>query len=397
VLPDKEEAAPVEDDDEDGVLFGQYRLLEKIATGGMAEVWKARMKGVEGFQKTVAIKKILPHMSDNEEFLTMFVDEAKLAAQLSHNNIIHIYDLGKIANSYFIAMEYIDGHDLRSILKKSEETGQPVTIELALFVASKIAQALDYAHRKRDFDEKELGLVHRDVSPQNFLISYEGDIKLCDFGIAKAASKASHTIAGALKGKLQYMSPEQAWGKTIDNRSDIFALAAVLFEMLTRQKLFSGESEMSVLEQVREGRVKPPSSLNDEVSPEIDAIVLKALGKEPENRYQTAGDLARDLDEILYSYRPTPTSADLAIHMHRLYIETPVALPRTDHVVEESEPEPEAFSPEPEAFAPEPVAVTPPPPPEPVAPEPEPVPEPAMAVAEAPAFSLVSSEPAASS
>jgi CheY-like chemotaxis protein len=192
----------------DGVKFGQYVLVEKIATGGMAEVWKARMRGVEGFQKIVAIKKILPHLSDNQDFIEMFVDEAKLAAQLNHNNIIHIYDLGKIQSSYYIAMEYIDGFDLKTILRRAEERGNPMEPQLALFIASKVAAALDYAHRKRDFDEREMGLVHRDVSPQNVLISQEGDIKLCDFGIAKAASKASHTQAGALKGKLQYMAPE---------------------------------------------------------------------------------------------------------------------------------------------------------------------------------------------
>jgi TonB family protein len=324
-----------------GTRFGQYSLVEKIATGGMAEVWKAQMRGVEGFQKTVAIKKILPHLSDNEEFVTMFVDEAKLAAQLNHNNIIHIYDLGKIANSYYIAMEYIAGHDLKTILKRGAESGQQISVELALFIASKIAAALDYAHRKRDFNEVEMVLVHRDVSPQNVLISLEGDIKLCDFGIAKAASKASHTQAGALKGKIQYMSPEQAWGRSIDRRSDIFALAAVLFEMLAGRKLFEGDSEVSILDHVREARVTPPSQLNDEVTPEIDAIVLKALQKAPEARYQTAGEMARDIDAVLYSFRPTPTSADLAIYMHRLETATPL----------EFEPEPEP-KPEPKREAP---------------------------------------------
>ena len=336
-------AAPLSDkeadDEKDGMRFGQYLLQERIATGGMAEVWKARMRGVEGFQKIVAIKKILPHLSDNDEFIEMFVDEAKLAAQLNHNNIIHIYDLGKISNSYYIAMEFIDGHDLKSIVKRGEERGQPMPIEIALFIASKIAAALDYAHRKRGFDEKDLGLVHRDVSPQNVLISYEGDIKLCDFGIAKAASKASHTQAGALKGKLQYMSPEQAWGKKIDKRSDIFALGTVLYELLTGQKLFSGDNELSILEQVREARISIPSDINDEATPEIDAIVTKALQKDADKRYQTAGEMARDIDQILYTFRPTPTSADLAIYMHRLYSEEPpmpVAVPAARF--EETEP-----------------------------------------------------------
>jgi TonB family protein len=313
-------AAPVhEEEPTDGTKFGQYVLLERIATGGMAEVWKARMRGVEGFQKIVAIKKILPHLSDNQDFIEMFVDEAKLAAQLNHNNIIHIYDLGKIATSYYIAMEYVDGHDLKTILKRAQERDQPMGVEVALLVAAKLAAALDYAHRKRDFEDKEMGLVHRDVSPQNVLISEEGDIKLCDFGIAKAASKASHTQAGALKGKLQYMSPEQAWGRNIDKRSDIFALATVLFEMLAGRKLFTGDNEISILEQVREARITRVSEINDEVTPEVDAIVIKALQKDPAQRYQTAGEMERDLNQVLYSFRPTPTSADLAIYMHRLW------------------------------------------------------------------------------
>ncbi len=313
-----------EEEPKDGTKFGQYVLLEKIATGGMAEVWKARMRGVEGFQKIVAIKKILPHLSDNQDFIEMFIDEAKLAAQLNHNNIIHIYDLGKIQSSYYIAMEYIDGYDLKTILRRGEERGQPMQVELALFIASKIASALDYAHRKHDFEGKEMSLVHRDVSPQNVLVSQDGDIKLCDFGIAKAAFKASHTQAGALKGKLQYMSPEQAWGRSIDKRSDIFALATVLFEMLTGRKLFTGDNELSILEQVREARVVLPSEINDEVTSDIDQIVQKALEKDAAKRYQTAGEMARDLDAVLYSFKPTPTSADLAIYMHRIWSPEPV-------------------------------------------------------------------------
>jgi TonB family protein len=368
VFPAAVAAVPVEEEEpKDGVKFGQYVLLEKIATGGMAEVWKARMRGVEGFQKTVAIKKILPHLSDNQDFIEMFVDEAKLAAQLNHNNIIHIYDLGKIQSSYYIAMEYIDGHDLKTILRRGEERDQPMQVELALFIASKIAAALDYAHRKHDFEGKDLGLVHRDVSPQNVLVSQDGDIKLCDFGIAKAASKASHTQAGALKGKLQYMSPEQAWGRSIDKRSDIFALAAVLFEMLTGKKLFTGDNELSILEQVREARVALPSEINDEVTPEIDRIVLKALQKDPAARYQTAGEMAKELDAILYSFKPTPTSADLAIYMHRIWSPETVM--------------PQMHQPEPE---PQPVAPPPPPRPAPV------VAPAAAAVAAAPARAVTS-------
>ncbi len=302
----------------EGTQFGQYILMEHIATGGMAEVYKARMMGMEGFQKTVAIKRILPHLTDNDEFVTMFIDEAKLAAQLNHNNIIHIYDLGKIDRSYYIAMEYIEGMDLRSILKLCRERGITVPVPIALHITALLASALDYAHRKRDFENRDLGLVHRDVSPQNVLISGEGDIKLCDFGIAKAASKASHTRAGALKGKLQYMSPEQAWGKDIDHRSDIFSLGLVAYEMLTGEKVFAGDSELTILEQVRNPKVDPPSSKNPDIPPEVDAIVMKALSPDREGRYQSARDLQRDLEKVMRKHGWRPSQADVARFLKEL-------------------------------------------------------------------------------
>ncbi len=298
--------------------FGQYEILEKIASGGMADAFKARRSGVEGFQKIVAIKKILPHLADNEQFIAMFADEAKLAAQLSHPNIIHIYDLGKIeAGGYFIAMEYVDGRDLRGILQIAREVATPIPVPLAIYIASKIASALDYAHRRRDTDGRELAIVHRDVSPQNILISFEGDIKLCDFGIAKAASKASTTQSGALKGKVQYMSPEQAWGRPIDRRSDLFSLGSVLFEMLTGEPLFRGDNDLNLLEKVRAAAAPAPSSLNPEVPKSLDAILAKTLAASPDDRYPNASDLLRDLESVLYSYTPAPGSADLAIYLHR--------------------------------------------------------------------------------
>jgi TonB family protein len=304
--------------------FGRYQLLEKIGAGGMAEVYKARMRGEHGFEKIVAIKRIVPNMAMNAEFVTMFVDEAKLAAQLNHNNITHIYDLGKVDAWHYIAMEYVEGKDLRTLLKVGKERGFPLPSELALFIAAKIANALDYAHRRPAPDGSELNLVHRDVSPQNILISDEGDIKLCDFGIAKAASKVSTTMSGALKGKLQYMSPEQAWGKRLDRRSDIFSLGSVLYEMLTGAPLFEGDTDMSVLESVREGEVLPPTSRGVEVPKRVDQIVLKALAKNPQERYQNASEFEKDLHAVLYTYQPSPGPADLAIYMHRL-LEPPQA------------------------------------------------------------------------
>ncbi|MEN8163135.1 MAG: TonB family protein [Acidobacteriota bacterium] len=298
--------------------FGQYILKDHIATGGMAEVFKARMMGMEGFQKTVAIKRILPHLTDNDEFVTMFIDEAKLAAQLNHNNIIHIYDLGKIDRSYYIAMEYIEGHDLRSLLKNCRERDSHPPIPISLHIATMLASALDYAHRKQDFEDRDLGLVHRDVSPQNVLISNDGDIKLCDFGIAKAASKASHTRAGALKGKLQYMSPEQAWGRSIDHRSDIFSLGLVLYEMLTGSKLFAGDSELSILEQVRNPKVSAPSEINSDISEDVEKVVLKALESDLGDRYQSARDFQSDLEEVMRKYGWAVDSAALARFMREL-------------------------------------------------------------------------------
>ncbi len=336
--------------------FGQYRLLDRIGVGGMAEVWKARMTGVEGFQKTVAIKRILPHLTDSTDFVEMFIDEAKLAAQLNHANIIHIYDLGKLGDDYYIAMEYVEGENLRGILNRARERAAAVPEGVALYVAARLASALDYAHRQRDFDDRELGLVHRDVSPQNVLIGYEGTIKLCDFGIVKAVSKSSHTQMGALKGKLQYMSPEQAYGKPVDGRSDIFAVGALLFEMLTGRRLFVGDSEMEVLEAVRECRVVAPSELAPSVRPEVDAVVRKALAREPGERFQSAGEMVRRLEEILASMRPVPGQRELSVFMARLF----------DRAVEEAEePAPEPLAPavpEPPAAVPSPSAAPEPPP-----------------------------------
>ncbi len=295
-----------------GIRFGQYVLEERIATGGMAEVYRARMMGVEGFQKTVAIKRILADQADNDEFVTMFIDEAKLAAQLKHGNIVDIYDLGKIDNSFYIAMEYVEGLDLRSILERAREAGSTVPVPLALHVTALLAGALDHAHNTTDFEDRDLGLVHRDVSPPNVLISSDGDVKLCDFGIAKALSKAAQTRDGLLKGKLKYMSPEQGSGGEVDHRSDIFSLGLVLYEMLTGQKVFDGSSEAEILEQVRDPKVAAPSELNPEVPPDVDRIVLKALDPDPESRYQSAADFEHDLEEALRAHGWAPDIDALA-------------------------------------------------------------------------------------
>ncbi len=354
-----------------GENFGQYTLLEKIAAGGMAEVWKARMRGVEGFQKTVAIKRILPHMTDNSEFVGMFIDEAKLAAQLTHPNIVHIYDLGKLGRDYYIAMEYVEGKDLRSLLNAARRKGMPLPIGLSLLVAARVASALDYAHRKRDFEDREMGLVHRDVSPQNVLLTYEGDVKLCDFGIAKAVSKASQTLMGALKGKLQYMSPEQAWGRAVDGRSDLFSLGAVLFEMVTGERQFSGDSEMSVLESVRQGQIRTPRQIDPSIPREVDEIVARALAFDPQDRFQSAGEMKQRLEAVLASLAPSLGPTDLAAYIRRVVEPAPAEGAVPPPAPLPSPAPPVAWAPEPVATPPAPAAPMAPPAPVPVWPEPQ--------------------------
>ena len=313
-FPDMSEPAPANVLEE----YGNYYLLEKIAVGGMAELFKAKQRGVQGFQKIVAIKRILPHLSDNEEFVTMFIDEAKLAAQLTHPNIVQIFDLGKASGSYYIAMEYVDGKDLRALLRKVREYRLPFPEPVAAFVAMKVAVALDHAHRKKALNDRELKLVHRDISPQNILISSDGAVKLVDFGIAKAATKNTQTLAGALKGKLLYMSPEQAMGQPLDNRSDLYSLGLVLFELLTGERCFHADSELGVLEKVRMGRISDVQSINPSISREMAAIVNKCLQKNVETRYPSARFLERDLKDLLVRQSSEPTDHDVAEYVNAL-------------------------------------------------------------------------------
>jgi serine/threonine protein kinase len=315
--------------------FGPYVLLEKLASGGMAEVFRAKRAGVEGFEKIVAVKRILPHLSSNREFVDMFVNEAKMVAGLAHPNIVQIFDLGRIETSYYIAMEYVHGRDLRTIVKRARERGTPAPIPIALLMTSRVCLALEYAHRKKDARGRPMLIVHRDVSPQNILVSFEGDVKLADFGIARAAAKAPTTDRGALRGKLLYMSPEHAWGRPIDRRADLYSLGVVLYELLTDQKPLAADPARSVLEVVREARVIPPSRVNPEVSTEVERIVLKALAREPEERYQEAGEMLRDIEGVLRTPL-SPSSADLARFVSGLFEEWE----REDAVPDEAAPPP---------------------------------------------------------
>ncbi|MEZ4390893.1 MAG: serine/threonine-protein kinase [Polyangiales bacterium] len=303
------------------VKFGKYYLLERISVGGMAEVFKAKSFGEAGFERLVAVKRILPSIAEDQEFIAMFVDEAKLAVQLTHPNIAQIFELGKVAETYFIALEYVGGKDLRAIFERAKKRGEPIPVPMACYLVMKLCEGLDYAHNKKDSAGRALELVHRDVSPQNILVSYDGDVKLIDFGIAKAASKSSKTQAGILKGKFGYMSPEQVRGLQVDRRSDVFAVGICLYELLTMERLFVGESDFSTLEKVRNVEIMPPTSYNRKVPDELEAIVLKALAKHPEDRYRTAMDLHDDLQSFMYTSGNFFARKDLSTYQHRLFAE----------------------------------------------------------------------------
>jgi eukaryotic-like serine/threonine-protein kinase len=299
--------------------FGKYYLLERINVGGMAEVFRAKAFGVEGFERLVAVKRILPNIAEDKEFIRMFIEEAKLAVQLNHANIAQIFDLGVVDGSYYIALEHVHGRDLRAMFDRCRQLGDPMPVSQACFAVMKVCEGLDYAHNKRDQAGRELHLVHRDVSPQNILVSFEGEVKLIDFGIAKAAGKGSKTQAGILKGKFGYMSPEQVRGIPVDRRSDVFSCGIVLYELLTGERLFVGESDFSTLEKVRNVEILPPSTYNRRIPDELERIVLKALAKDPEERYQNAIDLHDELQAFVYTAGEFYSRKDLAGWMKKTF------------------------------------------------------------------------------
>ncbi|MFB1483772.1 protein kinase [Corallococcus sp. RDP092CA] len=302
-------------------FFGKYLLLERINVGGMAEVFIAKAFGVEGFERILAIKKILPTMAEDDEFITMFIDEARISVQLNHANIVHIHELGKHEDTYFIAMEYVAGRDVRTLLERYRRRKEIMPTAQAVFIVSKMCEGLDYAHRKKDARGQDLHIIHRDVSPQNILVSYEGEVKIIDFGIAKAANRSQKTQAGILKGKFGYMSPEQVRGMPIDRRSDIFAVGVLLYEMLTGEKLFVGESDFSTLEKVRNADIPLPREFNPNIPAGLEKVVLKALAREPEDRYQWASDLQEDLMRFLLAGDAIYSSKHLSGFMKEAFAE----------------------------------------------------------------------------
>jgi serine/threonine protein kinase len=299
--------------------FGKYHLLERLAVGGMAEIYLAKSFGAAGFERLLIIKKILPHMAEDEEFITMFIDEARIASTLNHSNIAQINELGKEGGAYFIAMEFVNGKDLSRIYDRSVQSKRNVPIPLSVLIASRICEGLDYAHRRTDSGGHNLNIIHRDVSPGNVLVSYDGDVKLIDFGIAKATNRMGRTTAGTLKGKFGYMSPEQVRGLPLDHRSDVFTVGILLYEMLTGERLFGGESDFGTLEKVRNAIVTPPTTYNAKIPKELEKTVMRALAKDPEERHEWASDLQEDLVRFLMHDGTLITGKSLASFIRDLF------------------------------------------------------------------------------
>jgi len=289
--------------------IGKYKLLRLIASGGMAEVYLARQAGAAGFEKLVCLKRILPHLARDRQFVEMFLNEARLAARLDHPNIVSIYDLGEANGNYFIAMEFIDGPSLRAVAKRARERGERLPIAEVVKIVSMAAGGLHYAHDLADADGRPLGLVHRDISPDNILVHRNGMAKVVDFGIAKAANSSGRTRTGALKGKVAYMPPEQLRGDPLDRRADVFALGVVLYEMIAGRRPWEGDSDVSLIGQIMTEEPKPLSALRSDAPAGLTAVLDRALAKEREARYSSCHDLQADLEALLVSLGKTITAA----------------------------------------------------------------------------------------
>jgi serine/threonine protein kinase len=289
----------------DPVPFGNYYLLGLIARGGMAEVYRARWRAPTAAKRLLAVKVMRPQLAREARFIDMFHREGKLAMMLKNRCIVETIELGEADARHYIAMEYIGGRDLTAVLRRCQEAQQRIPVPHAVFIAARIAEGLHFAHTLAGPDGRPLNIVNRDVSPSNVRLSYDGDVKLLDFGIAQALMKFTSEI-GILKGKFSYMSPEQIRGMPLDARTDVFSAGIILHEMLTTEKLFRGDTEFALMEKVRKAEVPPPSQFNRRVTPELDAIVHKALARDVADRYQSAAQLAADLDALIAGYRFDP-------------------------------------------------------------------------------------------
>jgi serine/threonine protein kinase len=292
----------------------RYTITERLDHGGMAEVFRGVAESMEGFKKSVAIKRILPNLTKNQKFVSMFLDEARLSLFLQHANIVQVFDISRTPdNAYFLVMEYVDGCNLKALLERQKQKGKRIDVGHSVYLMSECCKALQYAHSLEHPETNEpLGIVHRDISPPNILLSKNGEVKLVDFGLAKANSQIESTDPGVVKGKFSYLSPEAASGRDVDHRADVFAVGIILWELFTGRRLFYGDTDYQTVELVRQARVPSIAALNPEIDAEIEQVVRKALAREPADRYQSAGDLGDALAQFLFSRRMKVTARDIA-------------------------------------------------------------------------------------
>ncbi len=304
---------------QEGQQFGPYQLVKRIAFGGMAEIHLAKTSGIGGFEKLLALKVIHPKYSEDQEFIDMLIDEAKIAVQLSHVNICQTFDLGRVDSTYYIALEFIDGKDLYQLLVKCSEKDIAIPLDLIAFIGMEMSAGLHYAHTKSDNYGQPLNLIHRDVSPQNVLVSYDGEVKIVDFGIAKAAKRSRETESGVIKGKFFYMSPEQAWGDNIDSRTDIFSSGICLYEMITGEMLYHEEKALLLLDKVRKAEIPNMRVRRRDLPQGLEQIVLRALTRDRDKRFQTAGELHAALSGFLYGNWPNFNRSRLTEFMKAVF------------------------------------------------------------------------------
>ncbi len=290
----------------------RYRVLQKIDAGGMAEVYLAEREGLEGFAKQVAIKRVLAHLSEKERFIRMFLDEARLSARLNHSNCVQVFDIGYGENSYFIVMEWVDGTSLKALVDHYRRLGQSIPAPIAVHIVLEVAKGLAYAHELRDSEGRELHIIHRDISPPNVLLSRYGEVKIVDFGLAKANSQLEKSEPGIIKGKFGYLSPEAALGQEIDARTDVFALGIMLWELLAGRRLFLGETDFQTVRLVQQAVVPDISAINSSVPQELARIIEKSLARLPEDRIATAYDFGQQLARVLFEMGVTVTDFDVA-------------------------------------------------------------------------------------
>ncbi|MBC8070987.1 MAG: serine/threonine protein kinase, partial [Deltaproteobacteria bacterium] len=319
---------------EPGSHVGRYVLGRRLARGGMAELYLAKAVGIHGFEKPCVLKLVLPHLTEDQVFLDMFLGEARLAATLDHPNVIHVSDIGQVEGEYFFVMDYVHGRDVRALLRASNPGAMP--LQAALTIAQEVCEGLHYVHEKRDASGRFLGLVHRDVSPSNVMVTYDGVVKLVDFGIAKATEMRHATRTGVLKGKVHYMAPEQCEGHPLDRRSDVFALGIMLYEMTLGRPLFTGTNDYYVMSRIVRGVFARPREVDPAYPPELERIVLRALARDPDDRYVSAQALQVDIEDYARAAGLPLSSRALAETMHDMFGES--SMPNFEEDEEEIAP-----------------------------------------------------------